>query len=95
MFEVCSKKCDQCLLSVGRIVSVQRRAKIIADCKRRDTHFLCHKGSIAGRTIACRGFFDVYPHVGQLRRIAERLHAVVFVDPPDVELDLSKLPRAP
>jgi hypothetical protein len=82
-FEVMARKCDQCLLSPERIVSASRAAQIIRQCAREDRTFECHKGSIAGRNIACRGHWDT--GVGQVGRIAERLGIVRFIDPDTME----------
>jgi hypothetical protein len=53
-----SKCCDQCLTTPQRIVSGERAADIIKECKRDGTHFFCHKGTIAGKLIHCRGVHD-------------------------------------
>lgn len=78
-FEVMSRCCNQCLMSEQRIVSRTRASQILRDCCRKDISFICHKGSIAGREIACRGHFNT--GVGQMSRIAERLRMVVEIDP--------------
>lgn len=82
-FHVMSRKCDQCLLSPERIVSATRAAQIIKECALKDCSFLCHKGTIAGREIACRGHFDT--GVGQMSRIAERFRMIVEIDPDTLE----------
>ena len=76
-FKVCEKKCEQCLFSDNRIVSKTRMALIIKDCKKNDEHFICHKATIAGSNVCCRGFFDTQST--NLMRIAQRLNAVEFV----------------
>jgi hypothetical protein len=78
-FQVCEKPCDQCLFSKDRIVSAKRVREILSDCKRKDTHFVCHKASIAERDVCCRTFFDT--RNSQMIRIAARLNMVRFVDP--------------
>jgi len=82
-YEVMSRRCDQCLMSEQRIVSASRASQILRDCRKRDVAFECHKGSIAGRAIACRGHYDT--GVGQMGRIAERLGMVSFIDPDTLE----------
>lgn len=77
--KVCEHKCDQCLFSPNRIVSKSRVAQIIRNCLKKDIHFECHKGTIEGVAVVCRGFYDQYPT--QLIRIAERLNVVEFVNP--------------
>jgi hypothetical protein len=74
-----SRKCDQCLLSSARIVSSSRAAQILKDCARDDTHFLCHKGTMCGREIACRGHYDSSP--GKVARFAAWLGVVIEIDP--------------
>jgi hypothetical protein len=82
-FEVCEKQCDQCLFSPNRIVPKKRMAEILRNCRRDDKHFICHKGSIAGRDVCCRGFYDT--QTSQLMRIAQRLGMVKFVPIPQKE----------
>jgi hypothetical protein len=86
-FYVCAKRCNQCLFSSAKIVSDERRADLLAGCAAEDRHFVCHKATIAGheQDVCCRGFFDEMDGVGQLRRIAERLGVVRFVDPATLE----------
>jgi hypothetical protein len=55
---IMSKCCDQCLTTPQRIVSGERAAEIISECKRTGNHFFCHKGTIAGKHIHCRGVHD-------------------------------------
>lgn len=51
--------CAECLTSRGRIVSGERAAEIVAGCRRENNHFQCHKGSIAGVNLHCRGVHDL------------------------------------
>ncbi len=76
--EVCSRKCDQCLFTEHKIVSDARRAQILRDLQRNDSHFFCHKGTLIHREVVCRGSYDMMP---QMVRIAGRLGIVEFVDP--------------
>jgi hypothetical protein len=75
-----AKRCDQCLFSKNRIVSAVRKRELLATCKRDDTHFVCHKASIAGESVCCRVFYDADPGASNLMRIAGRLGAVEFVE---------------
>jgi hypothetical protein len=79
MLKVCAKKCDQCLFDKDRIVSKDRMAEILQECRQNDSYFECHKGTIEGESIVCRGFYDT--QTSQMIRIAQRLNAVKFVDP--------------
>lgn len=72
--------CDQCLFSRNRIVSAERKAQILADCARKDRHFECHKGTIAGERIVCAGFAK--RHDSQALQVARRLGLIVLVDGP-------------
>lgn len=76
--KVKKEKCDQCLYTENRIVSKVRAAEIIQETIRNDCNFECHKGTIAGEDIICRGSFDKHP--GQLVRIIGRMGGIEFVD---------------
>lgn len=81
MLKVCETKCDQCLFTKDRIVSADRMKQILAECARDDTHFICHKASIAGQDACCRGFYETQS--SNLLRIAQRLGAVEFIPVPN------------
>lgn len=76
--EVKKEQCNQCLFSNNRIVSKERMKSIIKGCQQKDTHFECHKGTLEGKNIVCRGFFDRM--TSQMIRIAGRLNMIEFVD---------------
>lgn len=76
---VCEKQCDQCLLSPNRVVRKERVADVLKNCRKKDSHFICHKATIAGHEVVCRGFYD--SQTSQMIRIAQRLNAIEFVDP--------------
>lgn len=80
MFRVQRKMCDQCLFSDKKIVSDARKADLLKQCLKKDTHFNCHKTQVIGsdEPVCCRGFFDKF-HTQNIR-IALRLGAVEFVD---------------
>lgn len=40
-------------------MSGERAAELVRDCRTNDTHFVCHKGSIAGLNLHCRGVHDI------------------------------------
>ena len=79
MFKVCEGQCAHCLFTPNRIVSGKRMKEILNDCRKSDTHFVCHKASIAGKEVCCRGFYDT--QTSNLIRIAGRLNCIKFVDP--------------
>ena len=78
MFKVRKEKCDECLFSENRIVSKGRMAQIVTDCRKNDTHFICHKASMTGDDICCRGSYEAINT--NLIRIAQRLNMVQVVD---------------
>lgn len=84
MFKVYAERCAECLFSKDKIVSNARRKELLADCRSRDTHFICHKASIAGDSICCRGFYDTQST--NLIRVAQRLGAVEFVPFPEATM---------
>ena len=53
-----ARQCDQCLLRRNRIVSGERAAGIIKECRAKGTHFRCHKSN---KNLHCRGMHDRYP----------------------------------
>jgi len=61
VLKVCEQQCDQCLFSKNRVVSKERMAQIVKQCRENDNHFECHKASIAGLRVMCRGFYDTQP----------------------------------
>jgi hypothetical protein len=84
-FRVCKKRCDQCLFSSAKVVDDKRKREILASCARDDSHFICHKFTIAegpDSQVCYHGFFDANPGATNLMRIAGRLGAVEFVDVP-------------
>lgn len=83
VFPVMARRCDECLFSENAIVSKTRRKAILAECKRDDAHFECHKGTLAGEEICCRGFLET--RSTNLIRIAFRLGVIVWVDPETME----------
>jgi hypothetical protein len=77
-FKVMAERCNECLYGPNKIVSNQRRSAIIREIERKDNHFVCHKATIVGQDVACRGDWD-QRGCGQLGRIAGRLNAVKFI----------------
>lgn len=79
--QVCEKQCDQCLFSKNRIVSAAAMKDILKKCAHQDTHFLCHKGTIKGKDIVCRGFYDRYDSkvIRMIKWLGESL--IQFVTP--------------
>ena len=90
MFNVLSKRCNECLYGPDKIVSNERRRQLIIGLDRDDTHFVCHKASIAGVEAACHGDWE-QRGCGRLGRFAKHFNMVNFVD----EANLRTLPPAP
>lgn len=79
-----SRCCGQCLTTRNRIVDGARAAQIIRDCRAEGTHFQCHKGSLAGLNVHCRGVHDRFG--SQAARFAQRFGIPVReVDPEGLE----------
>lgn len=78
-FMVAQKRCNECLYSTNKIVPDERRKELLALCKKKGKYFLCHKGTIAGSAVVCRGFYDEQSNTAC--QIAGRLGLTVFVDP--------------
>lgn len=76
--KVMEKQCNECLFSKNRIVTTTRMRSILAECARKDSHFICHKATQEGEDVCCRGFYDTQPP-SQLMRIAGRLNMIRFV----------------
>ncbi len=57
-WEVMAERCDQCLFGPNAIVSAARRRELLVGCRRDDRTFECHKATILGRKVTCRGFYD-------------------------------------
>lgn len=78
MFEVKKECCNQCLFTENRIVGAKRFKQILNDCRITDSHFQCHKATIEGKDVCCKGFYE--KQSSNLIRIAQRLNAVRFVE---------------
>lgn len=75
--------CSQCLTTRGRIVSGERAAEIVRDCRRKDVHFVCHRGSAAGLNLHCRGVHDRFPSLAYRFGVAIGVE-VVELDPEEL-----------
>ena len=77
--KVCNKQCDECLFSSNRIVSAERAKEIVAECLKKDEYFICHKSSMQGGKVCCRGFFDKHKLDVIPTRISEIFGITEFV----------------
>lgn len=58
-FQVCAKRCDECLFTPAKVVDEARKKQLIETCVADGSFFVCHKGSLTGNhQLCCRGFFD-------------------------------------
>lgn len=80
-FPVYAKRCDQCLFSKDKIVSDARRKDLLEDMAKKGSWFVCHKASIAGESVCCKGFYDTKSNNDLV--IAERLGMIEFVPLPN------------
>lgn len=87
--KIMAERCNECLYGPNKIVSNERRSEIIREITRKDSHFICHKASIAGVDVACHGDWE-QRRCGQLGRIMGRLNGIEFVK----EADLKKRKKA-
>jgi hypothetical protein len=78
MFKVKKECCGKCLFSKDKIVNNDRRKEVLNDCKKDDTHFVCHEGTIKGEDICCKAFYDTQST--NMIRISQRLGMVEFVE---------------
>lgn len=79
-FAVYENRCDQCLFSKDKIVGDARRKELLKSCEKSGTYFQCHKASLAGDDVCCRGFYDA--EGSSIVQIAKRLGVVKFVPLP-------------
>jgi hypothetical protein len=81
MFKVYSQRCNECLFGKNKIVSNERRKDLLRDIAAKGTHFVCHKATIRGESVCCKGFYD--SHSSGLIRVAQRLGVIELVPLPD------------
>ena len=77
MLQVKKKCCGQCLFSKNKIVSDERKKRLLEEIQKEDTQFFCHKATMEKKEIVCRGFYE--QRTSQMIRIAQRLNMVEFV----------------
>ena len=78
MFKVKKERCSECLYSDNKIVSNERRKELLREIAKNDSHFICHKASIEGKDVCCKGFYE--SSSSNLIRISQRMGMVKFVD---------------
>lgn len=81
---VCSEKCNQCLFTKDKIVSDERKKELLNNT-RGDNHFLCHKGTLKGKKVICKGSWDSKLKTGEgPYQILDRLKLVTFIKPEEI-----------
>lgn len=73
------RMCNQCLFSKNKIVSDERKAELLEDCKINNNHFQCHKSTIAGTHATCHGFYKQCTN-SAISNMLEDAGLVDFVD---------------
>lgn len=80
-----SKRCSQCLTTRNRIVTGERAAQIVRDCRSERNHFVCHKGQAEGLVVHCRGVHEI-AHGSRAHDFAEAFGIPIReVDPDDLD----------
>lgn len=79
MLKVFKTPCENCLFSDDKIVSNARKKELLSNCKKEQTHFICHKSTIKGEDTVCSGFYKKMGHVSQLIRIMQRIGGIELI----------------
>ncbi len=81
--KVFERKCRNCLFSGARLVSEERKNEILEACRRKKSHFTCHKSKRRGSdSVMCRGYWE--KEFTDLERGLAQAHGwVEFVDQKD------------
>jgi hypothetical protein len=77
-FRVAHKRCNECLYTKNKIVGDARKEGLLEGCRTSGKYFICHKATLQGRGVVCRGFFDEENNAAC--QVAQRLGLVEFVD---------------
>lgn len=77
---VAAKRCDRCLLSSRPLVGDERRREILAELSVTGRAFICHKATMVGEYVICRGVFDEGLSLAVV--LAKELDVVRFVELP-------------
>lgn len=80
--KICNKACDQCLFTDNKIVPDDRAEEVVQEALSSDSWFECHKGTLQGQSIVCRGFWNKYKKDSLATRLALMLNMYEFVEIP-------------
>lgn len=78
--KVCNHACNQCLFTDNRIVSGERATQVISEALETDGFFECHKGTLQGKRVVCRGFWNRYRKDVLSLRLALAFNMYEFVE---------------
>ncbi|MCF2903087.1 hypothetical protein L1267_22210 [Pseudoalteromonas sp. OFAV1] len=73
------KCCNNCLFTKNKIVSDAAKDEILEDCVTNNKKFLCHKGTIRGVDIVCRGYYEKYNDPA-VNKLLESVGEIEFVE---------------
>jgi len=84
MKKVCSKQCQNCLVTADRIVSPEAAGEILKQCLEDDSFFVCHRATMGdlgegNDQVMCKGFYDLTDRY----QILERVGLIKWIDHPD------------
>jgi hypothetical protein len=77
VFPVLARRCNECLFGPRKIVTDESRDAVLAKVQRDEGHFTCHKATLVGKDVCCRGFYDGMSTIRV--RMAGMLDLTVFV----------------
>ena len=81
-FVVMKKRCDQCPFSENQaVISAERKAEIVAELRRTNRPFICHKTRLEPVELVCRGFYDL--EANWVVVLAQMLEIVEFAELPE------------
>lgn len=53
-----AEQCDRCLFGPDPLVSRERRAELLDNCRQHGRSFECHLSTMRGEKVTCRAFYD-------------------------------------
>lgn len=78
ILQVCDRMCDQCLYGSNSVVEEGARAVIMGD--QDPSHwFICHKSTIAGMKVMCRGYYEANKETSVFIKLGRQLGLINFV----------------
>lgn len=68
--------CEHCLLGPKPLVEPPAVRRILRNCAKTDSHFVCHEATARGVSVMCSAFYDQNPQATNLMRIMGRLDGI-------------------